>query len=384
MQPSLTLHRLLRGKLEITPRILLTSRDMLSSIYTPGIASVVEAVRDKHVSLKEVSLAGRLVLVASNGTAVLGLGTTGSQAAYPVMEGKAYLFKALAGVDALPFTLPIEDPEEFARILILLRENYAAVNLEDIRAPDCFIIEERLREAGIPVMHDDQHGTAIVVLAGLMNALRLTGKQKETLRVALLGAGPAGAGIAHLLWAWGIKRIRIVDSAGILTIDRAYTDREAYKRELAMYTTEHVSGSIHDALRGADVLIGVSRGGIVKADWLSLMQPDPIIFALANPLPEVDPREAKAYARIIATGRSDDPNQLNNLLAFPGVFKGILESEARHVTTRMKIAAAEAIAQLVPHPTPEAFMPSPLDMRVHANVAHAVAAVWRKENEEEE
>ncbi len=378
---SLTLHRLMRGKLRMQAAFPLTSRETLSLAYTPGVAEVVKAVAD-GMPLRDVSLAGRLVLVASNGTAVLGLGNVSPAAAYPVMEGKAYLMRTLAGVDALPLVLPLKDPDAFAEALITLRENYAAVNLEDIRAPDCFIIEKRLEEAGIPVMHDDQHGTAIVVLAALINALRVTGKRKEGLRVAIIGAGPAGTAIARLLHAWDIPAIRIVDSKGILTRGRAYDDTQSYKRELAAYNTENITGGIREALDGADVLIGVSRGGIIRAEWLAGMREDPIILALANPVPEVDPREAARYARIIATGRSDDPNQVNNVLVFPGMFRGILEAGARRVTLGMKLAAAEAIARLVERPTPEAFMPSPLDARVHAMVAHAVASAWREEAEE--
>jgi len=372
-EPVFTMH--LGGKLVVNCAVPLSTRDDLSLAYTPGVARVCEAIAADESLVHEYTWVKHTVAVVTDGSAVLGLGNIGPRAALPVMEGKGALFKQFANVDAVPICLDTQDPEEIIATVKALAPSFGGINLEDIAAPRCFEIERRLDEAlDIPVFHDDQHGTAIVVLAALRNAGALLDRKLERLRVVISGAGAAGVAVTKMLVAGGVEAesIIVVDSRGALHNGRA--DLTPSKRELAELTNGGgVSGGIADALRGADVLIGVS-GGTIDEDALAGMEPGGAIFALANPTPEVHPTIAARYAAVVATGRSDFPNQINNVLAFPGVFRGALDAGATRVTEGMKIAAADAIASVVANELRrEAFVPSPLDPRVAPAVAAAVA-----------
>jgi malate dehydrogenase (oxaloacetate-decarboxylating) len=370
--PVFELHR--GGKLAVVSTVALASREDLAMAYTPGVARVCEAIAERPELLREYTWTSHVVAVVTDGTAVLGLGDIGPRAAMPVMEGKAVLFKQFGGIDAVPICLDTQDTEEIIRTVIALAPSFGGINLEDISAPRCFEIERRLDEAlPIPVFHDDQHGTAIVVLAALTNAAILLGRKVADLRIVISGAGAAGNAVARMLLAGGASDVVVVDSRGVLNIDRY--DLNPEKRALAAVTNPRLlAGGIVDALRGADVLIGVS-GGTIDESALAGMNPGGAIFALANPTPEVHPSVASRYASVVATGRSDFPNQINNVLAFPGVFRGALEARATHITEAMKIAAADAIASVVADSvTADAIVPSPLDPRVAPAVAAAVAA----------
>ncbi|HEV8571108.1 MAG TPA: NADP-dependent malic enzyme [Actinoplanes sp.] len=354
----------------------LSSRDDLSLAYTPGVARVCEAIADDPTLAADYTWTGNTVAVVTDGSAVLGLGNIGPKAAMPVMEGKAVLFKQFGGVDAVPICLDTQDADELVAIVKALAPSFGGINLEDISAPRCFEIERRLDAAlDIPVFHDDQHGTAVVVLAALRNAVALLGRRFNDLRVVISGAGAAGVAITRMLIAAGIDggNIIVCDSQGILHPDR--TGLTATKVELAAATNySGRTGGIREALIGADVLVGVS-GGSIDETALAGMAPEAIIFALANPTPEVPPHIASRYAAIVATGRSDFPNQINNVLAFPGIFRGALDARATTVTERMKVAAAEAIAEVVSDALrPDGIVPSALDPRVAPAVAAAVAA----------
>jgi malate dehydrogenase (oxaloacetate-decarboxylating) len=371
--PVFDLHR--HGKMAIAATVPLASRDDLSLAYTPGVARVCEAIADDESLAADYTWIGNTVAVVTDGSAVLGLGNIGPKAAMPVMEGKAVLFKQFGGVDAVPICLDTQDTEELIAIVKALAPSFGGINLEDISAPRCFEIERRLDEAlDIPVFHDDQHGTAVVVLAALRNAVALLGRRFGDLRVVISGAGAAGVAVTKMLIAGGVHGANVIvcDSKGILHADRP--GLTATKAELA--STTNVSGrtgGIREALIGADVLIGVS-GGLIAEDALAGMAPGAIIFALANPTPEVPPHLAHRYAAVVATGRSDFPNQINNVLAFPGIFRGALDARATTVTERMKVAAAEAIAEVVSDDLrAEAIVPSALDPRVAPAVAEAVA-----------
>jgi malate dehydrogenase (oxaloacetate-decarboxylating) len=373
--PVFELHR--GGKMAVQSTVALSSREDLALAYTPGVARVCEAIAADPELAREYTWTGHTVAVVTDGTAVLGLGNIGPRAAMPVMEGKAVLFKQFAGVDAVPICLDTQDTEEIIRTVTALAPSFGGINLEDISAPRCFEIERRLDEAlPIPVFHDDQHGTAIVVLAALTNAARLLDRKVGDLSIVISGAGAAGVAVTRMLLAGGASDLIAVDSRGVLHIDRE--DLNPEKRALAAVTNPRgVSGGIADALRGADVLIGVS-GGTIDESALAGMNPGGAIFALANPNPEVHPSVARHYASVVATGRSDFPNQINNVLAFPGVFRGALDARARTITDAMKIAAAEAIANVVDHSvTADAIVPSPLDPRVAPAVAAAVAEAAR-------
>jgi len=364
------------GKLAVAATVPLASREDLSIAYTPGVARVCEAIAKDPSLAMEYTWVGHTVAVVTDGSAVLGLGNIGARAALPVMEGKAVLFKQFAGVDAVPICLDTQDVNEIVAAVTALAPSFGGINLEDISAPRCFEIERRLDEAlPIPVFHDDQHGTAIVVLAALRNAARLLGRGLDTLRVVVCGAGAAGVAVTKMLIAGGVDAAALVvcDSRGIIHSGRS--DLNGSKSELAALTNAAGrTGSIADALAGADVLIGVSNGRI-EEEAVARMASDSIIFALANPTPEVDPAVASRYAAVVATGRSDYPNQINNVLAFPGVFRGALEARAERITEEMKVAAAEAIAGVVADDLrADQIVPSALDTRVAPAVAAAVAA----------
>ncbi|HLT10645.1 MAG TPA: NADP-dependent malic enzyme [Micromonosporaceae bacterium] len=354
----------------------LSSREDLSLAYTPGVAEVCAAIAASPELVREYTWAGHTVAVVTDGSAVLGLGDIGPRAALPVMEGKAVLFKQFAGVDAVPICLDTQDTEEIIRIVTAIAPTFGGINLEDIAAPRCFEIERRLDEAlPIPVFHDDQHGTAIVVLAALRNTARLLGRDIADLRIVVCGAGAAGHAVTRILLAGGARDVIVVDSRGVIHSGRS--DLNASKQALAEATNPRsVTGGIADALKGADVLIGVS-GGTISEQALAGMASGGAVFALANPDPEVHPSIASRYASVVATGRSDFPNQINNVLAFPGVFRGALEARATSITEEMKIAAATAIADVVADAlTHDAIVPSPLDPRVAPAVAAAVSAAW--------
>jgi malate dehydrogenase (oxaloacetate-decarboxylating) len=369
VDPVFELHR--GGKIAMAPTVELDSREDLALAYTPGVARVCAAIAAEEGLVREYTWVANTVAVVTDGTAVLGLGDIGPRAAMPVMEGKAALFKRFGGVDAVPVCLDTRDPDEIVAAVRAIAPSFGGINLEDISAPRCFEIERRLdEELAIPVFHDDQHGTAIVVTAALRNAATLLGRELGDLRVVVSGAGAAGVAVTNMLLAAGTGDVVVVDSRGI--IDPA---RGGVKGELATRTNRSgVSGGIAEALTGADVLVGVS-GGRISAEALERMTPGGAIFSLANPDPEVHPEVAARYAKVVATGRSDFPNQINNVLAFPGVFRGALDAGATRVTEAMKLAAASAIAELAADDLRhDQIIPSVLDPRVAPAVAAAVAA----------
>ncbi|WP_203590455.1 NADP-dependent malic enzyme [Streptomyces sp. SID13031] len=370
--PVFELH--LGGKIEVTSSVHVSNADELSRAYTPGVARVCTAIAEDPSLVRKYTWKSNVVAVVTDGTAVLGLGNIGPAASLPVMEGKALLFKEFGGVDSVPIALDCTDVDEFVETVVRLAPTFGGINLEDISAPRCFEIERRLKERlDIPVFHDDQHGTAVVVLAALRNALRLTGKSMEDIRVVISGAGAAGVACARILLQAGVGDLAVVDSKGVLHEDRA--DLNPVKLSLAKDTnTGGISGRLVDALDGADVFLGVS-GGTVPEEAIARMAPGAIIFALANPNPEVHPDIAHRHAAVVATGRSDFPNQINNVLAFPGIFRGAFDVNASRITEGMKLAAAEALANLIPEDELRAdyVIPSPFDPRVAPAVAAAVA-----------
>lgn len=361
------------GKLCVGLTAPVDSQRALSIAYTPGVAQVSRAIATDHNLAARYTWANRLVAVVSDGSAVLGLGDIGPAASLPVMEGKCALFKEFGGLNAIPIVLDTKDPDEIVETLVRLRPTFGAVNLEDIAAPRCFEIERRVIEAlDCPVMHDDQHGTAVVVLAALMGATAALGRDMSSVRVVVSGAGAAGVACTNLLLASGVSDITVLDSRGILHTGR--TDMNAVKADLARRTNPRgVVGSAAEALAGADVFLGVS-GGVVPEEFIATMAPGGIVFALSNPDPEIHPQVAAKYAAVVATGRSDFPNQINNVLAFPGIFRGALDVGARRITEKMMVAAAEAIFSVVREDlAPDRIVPSPLDLRVCEAVAMAVA-----------
>jgi malate dehydrogenase (oxaloacetate-decarboxylating) len=361
------------GKLSVGMTAPLDTKRSLSIAYTPGVAQVSRAIAADHTLATRYTWANRLVAVVSDGSAVLGLGDIGPAASLPVMEGKCALFKEFGGLDAIPLVLDTKDPDEIVETLVRLRPTFGAVNLEDISAPRCFEIEQRVIEAlDCPVMHDDQHGTAVVVLAALMGATKLLGRDMPSLRVVVSGAGAAGVACTNLLLTMGVSDITVLDSRGILHTER--DDMNHVKANLARRTNpDGLSGGLMQALDGADVFLGVS-GGVVPEELIATMAPGGIVFALSNPDPEIHPSIAAKYAAVVATGRSDFPNQINNVLAFPGIFRGALDAGARQITERMRIAAAEAIFSVVSADLAlDRIVPSPLDPRVGEAVAKAVA-----------
>lgn len=362
------------GKLSVELKAPLDTQRALSIAYTPGVAQVSRAIAADHTLAARYTWANRLVAVVSDGSAVLGLGDIGPAASLPVMEGKAALFKTFGGLDSIPIVLDTKDPDEIVETLIRLRPTFGAVNLEDISAPRCFEIERRVIEAlDCPVMHDDQHGTAIVVLAALLGATKVLDRDMSSLRLVVSGAGAAGVACTKILQAAGLTHITILDSQGIVHTGRE--DLNPFKRELAETTNpDGRTGGVAEALDGADVFLGVSAG-LVPEELTATMAPGGIVFALSNPDPEIHPDAARKHAAIVATGRSDFPNQINNVLAFPGVFRGALDAGARRITEKMKVAAAEAIFSVVGDDLAvDHIVPSPLDPRVGPAVAAAVAA----------
>lgn len=364
----------LGGKLSTALKAPLDTEHALSIAYTPGVAQVSRAIAADHTLAARYTWANRLVAVVSDGSAVLGLGDIGAAASLPVMEGKSALFKTFADLDSIPIVLDTRDPDEIVETLVRLRPTFGAVNLEDISAPRCFEIERRLIEAlDCPVMHDDQHGTAIVVLAALLGAAKVVGRDMASLRVVVSGAGAAGVACAKILIAAGVSDITLLDRQGILHRDR--DGLNTHKAEMADCSNPRgLTGGMAEALAGADVFLGLS-GGVVPGELIESMAPNAIVFALSNPDPEIHPDEASKYAAVVATGRSDFPNQINNVLAFPGVFRGALDAGARRITERMKVAAAEAIFSVVGDDlAADCIVPSVLDPRVAPAVAQAVAA----------
>ena len=362
------------GKLAIIPKVPLESKEDLAIAYTPGVAEPCKVIAENKDKVFDYTSKWNFVAIVSDGSAVLGLGNIGAYAAIPVMEGKALLFKKFADIDAFPICLKTQDVDEIVKIVENIEPVFGGINLEDISAPRCFEIEQKLKERlDIPVFHDDQHGTAIVVLGALINALKLVGKGKDV-KIVINGAGAAGVAITKLLLKYSFKNIIVCDSKGIISKERE--DLNPAKKEIAKLTNkENLQGSLKDALKGADVFIGVSAPNLLKAEDISKMQDNAIVFALANPIPEIMPEEArKGGAKIVGTGRSDFPNQINNALAFPGVFRGALDCRAREINDGMKIAAAEAIASYVKEDElkEEYIVPSVLDEGVHKAVAEAV------------
>lgn len=370
---ALALHKKLRGKLEVVSKRPLKTREDWSTMYTPGVGAVSAHVAARPKDARQYTMKGNTVAVISDGSAVLGLGNIGPLGALPVMEGKCAIFKEMAGIDAIPIVLDTQNPEEIIKTVQHIAPGFGGINLEDFAAPQCFEIEAKLKELlDIPVMHDDQHGTAVVVLAGLINAVKVVKKKIETLKVVIVGAGAAGRAIALLLMQFGIKNVIVVDRGGIIHEHRK--GLMGYKKALAKVTNpEHMLGELEHAVEGADVLVGVSGPGRIAKAHVEAMAEDAIVFALANPVPEIKPEDAKAAgARIVATGRSDYPNQVNNALAFPGIFRGALDHNVKGITDEMKLQAAKKIASLVKKPTEEEIIPSVMTKGLVSAVASVI------------
>lgn len=370
---ALEKHNQLKGKIGIALKDTLDSQDKLSIYYTPGVAAVSSYVAEHPAETRDYTWLNNSVAVVSDGSAVLGLGNIGPQGALPVMEGKSMLFKHFANIDAVPIVLDVHSVDEIVAAVKAIAPSFGGINLEDIAAPQCFEIEEKLKsELNIPVFHDDQHGTAIVVLAGLINAMKVTSKNLADCKIVVVGSGAAGTAIMKLLNSYATPNILAVDSKGIVSHDR--TDLNSDKKKLLDITNpNNISGSLEDALQDADIFIGVSKGGLLMQSMIQSMAKDPIIFAMANPTPEIMPDEAKqAGAAIIATGRSDFPNQVNNALAFPGIFRGALDNKVTTITDDHKIATAKVIAGLVENPSPDQIIPSVLDERLVTEIAKVI------------
>lgn len=376
-EKALQLHEQWQGKINTVSKVKVNSREALSLAYTPGVAEPCKVIAEDKEAAYKYTMKRNTVAVISDGSAVLGLGNIGPHAAMPVMEGKCVLFKEFGNVNAVPICLDTQDTEELIKTITYLAPNYGGINLEDISAPRCFEIEKRLKETlDIPVFHDDQHGTAIVVLAGIINGLKVVGKDKENCKVVVNGAGSAGVAITKLLLTYGFKNIVMCDRVGILS--KETEGLNWMQKEMTELTNLHgETGTLADALKGADIFVGVSAPNIVTPEMVSSMNPDSILFAMANPVPEIMPDVAKAAgARVVGTGRSDFPNQVNNVVAFPGIFKGALEGRAPQITEEMKLAAANALAALVsPQELSEDnILPEAFDPRVAEAVANAVKA----------
>ena len=386
-QESIRLHEKLQGKIGVTPKLEITDRDSLSLVYTPGVAEPCRSIALDPSRARQLTIKGNSVAVVTDGSAVLGLGNIGALAAIPVMEGKALLFKMYADIDAWPICLDTQDTDELVETVKRIAPVFGGINLEDIAAPRCFEIERRLQDIGIPVFHDDQHGTAIVTLAGLINAAKVTGRKMGDLRVVISGAGASGIAVARLLkcvdfrsdLSSPVKDVILCDSKGIISYQR--TDLNSEKESTLSFTNMgSKNGSLFDAMKGADVFIGLSRGGLLNPGNIRDMAPDPIVFAMANPVPEIMPEEAfEGGAAIVGTGRSDLPNQINNSLVFPGIFRGALDAGASRISEDMKLAAAYALADSVKQPSLDEILPGPLDLSVSPMVSRAVynAAVTR-------
>ena len=371
-QLALDMHSQLKGKLEVISKKKLETKDDLSTAYTPGVAEPCRKIHENPEDVYKYTIKGNTVAVISDGSAVLGLGNIGPEAAMPVMEGKAVLFKEFADIDAFPICVAEQDIEKTIATARNIAPCFGGINLEDIKAPECFEIEKRLQDLGIPVMHDDQHGTAVVVLAGLINALKVSNKDKEEVKVVISGTGAAGVAVAKLMLKYGFKNLIMTDSQGIIYKDRENLNQT--KQEMATITNHDlIKGNIEDALKNTDIFIGVSKPNLVTEEMIKTMNPQPIIFALSNPIPEIMPDLAKnAGASIVATGRSDFPNQVNNVLSFPGIFRGALDIRAKRITDDMKLAAAEALANSIENPTADEILPYSLDKSVVPKIAEAV------------
>lgn len=374
---ALQMHKENQGKLEITPNIKVTNKEELSLAYSPGVAEPCKEIHEDPRTVYDYTIKRNTVAVVTDGTAVLGLGNIGASASIPVMEGKAVLFKSFAGINGVPIALDTKDTEEIIRTVKLISPNYGGINLEDISAPRCFEIENRLKkETNIPVFHDDQHGTAIVTMAGLINALRIVDKDLSEIKVVLNGAGAAGIAIVKLLDSYGVRNMIMCDSRGAIFEGRPYGMNDT-KDYVAKFTNkDKIEGSLQDVIKNADVFIGVSVASLLSQDMVKSMADDAIIFAMANPDPEIKPNDAKeAGAKVVGTGRSDFPNQINNVLAFPGIFRGALDTESTHINEDMKKAAVEAIANLIDEDelNPDYCIPGPFDKRVAPSVAREVA-----------
>ena len=371
-EEALKAHKRLRGKISIELKDGLNSRRQLGLYYTPGVAAVARFTAEYPDKARDYTWLNNSVAVVSDGSAVLGLGHIGPYGALPVMEGKAMLFKRFAGIDAVPIVLDVHDADEIVAAVEAIAPSFGGINLEDIAAPKCFAIEDRLKKSlDIPVMHDDQHGTAVVVLAGLINATKIIGKRLSACKIVVVGTGAAGTAVISLLHKYARPRIIGVDSRGIISANRR--DLSVEKQLVMKMTNQKKDGSLRDALDGADIFIGVSAKGLLRAGDIKLMAKDPIIFAMANPDPEIMPDIAKkAGAAVVATGRSDYPNQVNNALAFPGIFRGALDNKVKTITEEHKTAAAKALAVLVPKPTASKILPSLLDKKVVAAIAAVI------------
>lgn len=374
-EESLRLHEKLRGKIEIKSKIPIITKEQLSLAYTPGVAEPCKRIAENKEDVYKYTMKGNCVAVISDGSAVLGLGNIGAEAGLPVMEGKALLFKEFAGIDAFPICLSSQDVKTNIETIRNIAPVFGGINLEDFKAPECFEIEAGLQDLGIPVMHDDQHGTAVVVLAALINAVKVSGKSREKARIVINGAGAAGIAVCRLLLRYGFRNIILSDTKGAIYSGRE--DLEGMKKEMAKVTNlSSIKGDLMQSMKGADIFIGVSKGNLLNAEHIKMMNQKSIILAMANPTPEIMPDEAKKVgAFIVGTGRSDFPNQVNNVLGFPGIFKGALEVRATRITEKMKLAAAEALASSV-KPDAEHILPSPLDKSVVPKVAEAVKKAW--------
>lgn len=358
-------HLKLRGKIKVDSKIKLTNEEALSIYYTPGVGAVSKLISHEPKRTKELTIKSNMVAVISDGSAVLGLGNIGAEGALPVMEGKAMLFKELAGVDAFPICLDTQDTDEVVATIKNIAPVFAGINLEDIAAPKCFEIERRLQEElDIPVIHDDQHATAIAVLAGLINSLKVVGKNKQDCRAVIIGSGAAGSGVARLLMEWGIGDVTMVDSKGIISAKRSDLDKN--KLDLLSITNkQNLTGDLKTAIKDSDIVLGLSQADLLQREDIESMNTNPIVFAMANPKPEIDPDLAKTVgAKVVATGRSDYPNQINNVLVFPGMFKGAIETSTNLITDSIKIKAATALAAVVERPTAEKIIPTVFDRGV--------------------
>ncbi len=373
---SMDLHEKYGGKLEINATVPLNNKDQLSSAYSPGVAEPCRIIQKDESKLKDLTINGKTIAVITDGSAVLGLGNIGPKASLPVMEGKSALFRKFGGLNSFPIALDTQDVEKFIETVKMLAPSFAGINLEDISAPRCFEIEERLKkELDIPVFHDDQHGTAIVALAGLINGLNIVGKEVKKTKIVINGSGAAGVSIAKLFKRYGFKNTIMCDSRGIISSKRKDLKKNKAKLDLLKFTnSKDIEGTLKEAIIGADVFVGVSVANALTKENVKTMNKDAIIFGLANPIPEIMPEDAKAAgAKIVATGRSDFPNQINNVLVFPGIFRGALDSGAKKITEDMKIAAAVGLASLVKKPTVNKIIPNPFEKNIAETVAKAVA-----------
>lgn len=370
---ALELHKKYKGKISLRLRDdSVLDKTKLSAYYTPGVAEVSRAIANDSSKLPLYTWTNNLVAVISDGSAVLGLGDIGPKGAMPVMEGKSLLFKHFAGIDSIPIVIDVHTPDEIVAVIKAIAPSFGAINLEDISAPKCFEVEERLKaELDIPVFHDDQHGTAIVTLAGIINAMKVVGKNLSDAKIVTIGAGAAGTAIIKLLHRYGVGSILAVDSKGVLSADRDDLNHE--KKALLPFLNTSVSGTLGDAISGADIFVGVSKPGLLTPDMIKKMAKDPVVFALSNPTPEIMPDIAKeAGVAVIATGRSDFPNQVNNALAFPGIFRGALDNDVKKITDDHKISASEVLASLISNPSANEIIPSPFDKRVVPAIADII------------